>query len=152
MDKLAIYKIKSPLSVYTSIAKTKKSKFTLNLNQYRNTHYQKLNKAKSAYHKEIWQQVKELPFFDKISLTFVVHMSHDNYDTDNICSVHSKFFCDVLVNGDLTYLRKTKRGKVIRRKFNKLEDDNKHYVIFSTNRPGSTNRDDPHVEIIIKEE
>ena len=54
-------------------------------------------------------------------------------DLDNVLSVHAKFFQDSLVES------------------NKIEDDTYLFVIGSTFEFGTINKEDPHVQITIKE-
>ena len=59
--------IESPLRVPAG-----KNDFILNLNNYRNEHYQTLNKAKIAYKQLIHNQVVKLPKMNKIIVIVVL--------------------------------------------------------------------------------
>lgn len=103
--------IKSPLSVPVSRNKS----FTLNLNYYRNCHYQVLNKAKINYKAIIHEQIKNLPVFDKVEIIYTLYPKTKRLtDLDNILSIHAKFFSDALVE------------------YGKLTDDNYTYITKNT--------------------
>ena len=88
------------LSLPTSIhfGGKKNKKFALNLNEYRNTHYLTLNRAKVLFKKQVTDMISQLPTMKKVELTFTLFMgSHRSADLSNICSIVDKFFCDALV-------------------------------------------------------
>lgn len=86
--------IVSPLSV----PQTKTEHFILNMNVYRNTHYQTLNKVKINYKKAIQPQIAVLQPMQAIELVYTVYPATKRlFDTTNVCCVHSKFFLDSLV-------------------------------------------------------
>ena len=118
----------SPLSVQ----QTKTKQFILNMNVYRNTHYQTLNKVKVNYTDWITPQVNQLPKLDRISVVYTLYPASLRLcDTTNICSIHSKFFLDSLV------------------KLAVIPDDNYHHVIRETFQFGEVDRLNPRVEIAI---
>ena len=125
-----MYKIISPLRVLV----TKSKYFTLNLNQYRNTNHFTLNNAKIQYGKDIWDQIKMLPVFNKISIEYVVY-PRDNrlFDLDNVTSIHAKFFQDCLVGLGL------------------IADDSYLYIVSSKTSFGEVDKLNPRVEILITE-
>lgn len=103
--------------------------FWINLNQYRNTHYQTLNTAKVEFKKLIEDQIKALPRFDKIAITFTFHPGKGIIpDTANVCCIAEKFFCDALVE------------------MKKLEDDNRRFVLGTQYLPGDQDVHNPRVE------
>lgn len=123
-----MYTIISPLSV----KQTKTKQFILNLNNYRNTHYQTLNKVKVNYKAELAAQIKLLPTFTRIGLMFTLYPKTARLtDVSNVCSVHEKFFADALVE------------------LGKLPDDNYLYLPESGYRFGAIDRENPRVEITI---
>lgn len=125
-----IYKVQSPLSVEV----TKKKRFTLNLNNYRNASYFLLNTAKKNYKQAVLPQLKQLPHFNKIKLTYVFYPnSRRRYDISNVCSIVDKFFSDVLVESG------------------HLDDDNYNYLPDVLYCFGSIDKDNPRVEILIEE-
>ena len=124
------YVIDSPLSV----ALSSKKKFILNLNNYRNASYFTLNTAKKKYKKAISSQLKQLPRFDRIRLTYCFFPSTKRrYDVANVCSVVDKFFCDALVETG------------------HIEDDNYHFIPNVLYCIGSLDKKNPRVQILIEE-
>ena len=109
---------------------TKKGKlWYLNLNQYRNTHYQTLNKAKREFKDQIAEQVLKLPFFEQVAITFTFYPGKGIIpDTSNVCCVADKFFCDALVE------------------LSKLKDDNRKFVLGTQYLPGEKDIHNPRVE------
>ena len=101
----------SPLRVQ----QTKKKMFTLNLNQYRNAHFQVLNKSKVTYKALMKEQIQQLPEYKKIIIHYKLFpRTRMKTDIGNVVSVHKKYFEDSLVE------------------FGKLPDDNYEYVVGST--------------------
>jgi len=121
----------SPLSV----SKTKSSKFILNLNTYRNTHYQTLNNVKKNYKQWMSSQIENLPFIDvPVSITFTLFpKSKRRTDLTNVLSIHDKFFCDALVE------------------LGKLEDDDYYWIPEVIYKFGCVDKENPRVEILIIE-
>ncbi len=71
----------SPLSVPVS----KKKKFILNTNNFRNAHYHILNKAKINYKAIMAQQILKLPVFEKIKLSLTLFPKTKRLtDIDNV--------------------------------------------------------------------
>lgn len=124
-----MWTISLPLRVRVS----KKKHFSLNLNQYRNTHFQTLNKAKTRFEQEIKHKLRGVPRLRACTLEYVVYApSRQLFDTNNICSIVDKFFSDTLV-----------ACKVI-------PDDNYTVVVDSRFRPGGIDRINPRVDVIIR--
>lgn len=122
--------ISAPLEVPVS----KKNKFILNLNNYRNTHFQVLNKAKKVYKEHLTERLLKLQPFNTVTLEFILYPKSNRLtDLDNVTSIHAKFFQDAL----------TETGV--------LPDDNYNYVISTTSRFGYVDKNNPRVDIIIKE-
>lgn len=89
-----MWTIPLPLYVYQS----KQKQFALNLNSYRNAHYQILNKVKIRFTNDIKPLLKGIPQQPHIKLTYVVYLpSNRRADILNIGSVVDKFFSDTLV-------------------------------------------------------
>ena len=119
----------SPLRVSV----TKKKFFILNLNNYPNTHYQTLNKAKKTYKEVIRPQIMALPAYDVIHTTYTLFPKTRRLtDLDNVCCVHAKFFQDALVF------------------YGNIQDDNYMYVSGVNFRFGEVCKDNPRVEIEIR--
>lgn len=124
--------ISSPLDV--PVTKTTGKKFILNLNNYRNTHFQTLNKAKKVYKELISQSILGLPAFNKIKLEFTLYPRTNRLtDLDNVCSVHNKFFADALVE------------------LGKLPDDTYKHIVECNYKFGSVDKMNPRVDITITE-
>jgi len=120
----------SPLSV--PVTKTKK--FILNLNQYRNTHFYTLNKAKVVYKEEISVQFPGLAINPPIQVTYIYFpKTARKTDIGNVLSIHQKFFEDALVEGGY------------------LVDDNYDYIPRTIFRFGEVDKENPRVEIHIEE-
>ena len=86
--------IVSPLKIQVSPIKW----FTLNLNHYRNTHYQILNKAKINYKLLMREQIDSLPEYSKIEIKYILYPANKRLtDIGNVLSIHQKFFEDALV-------------------------------------------------------
>jgi len=87
--------IKLPLEVYYS----KKKKFILNLNNYRNAHYRVLATAKKLYSENLQASLKGIkPFTEAVVLEYTYFAkSKRRLDVSNPCSIIDKFTCDALV-------------------------------------------------------
>ena len=121
-------KVMAPLRVQVG-----KKWFVLNLNQYRNTHFHVLNKAKILYKEAIQSQVDALSNVDKVIIHYMLFPKDKRLcDLDNVLAIHAKFFQDAL----------TESGKI--------KDDNYMYVIGSTFELGKIDKLNPHVQIIIE--
>lgn len=101
------YFVTAPLKVKIRVNKY----FTLNLNQYRNTNFFLLNKAKKVFEETVREQIEKLPKFESIQIRYlIIAGSKRNFDIMNFGSVADKFFCDSLV------------------KFGKIKDDSYDYI------------------------
>lgn len=105
----------STIALPLSVLVTKKRHFWLNLNQYRNTHFQTLNKAKANFKEAVEDEIKKLgQGIDgkaRWGLWYKLYPPTRRLcDVSNICSVVDKFFSDALVE------------------LNVLEDDNYNIV------------------------
>lgn len=109
--------------------------YALNLNIYRNAHYQTLNKMKVEFSKVIEPELIKLPSFKSIDLTYTLYPKTKRLcDIANVCSIVDKFFCDALVN------------------IGKLPDDNYEYLKNITYTFGSIDKDNPRVTVKISGE
>lgn len=80
------------------VPQTKTKLFTIGMNQYRNAHYQVLNKVKIEYKNIMKEQILKLPEFSKVSIDYTLYPRTKHLcDISNILSIHDKFFCDALV-------------------------------------------------------
>ena len=104
----------------------------MNLNVYRNTHYQTLNQVKVTFQKQIAPLLVQLPKLNQISLSYELYpQSNRLCDIANICSIVDKFFSDSLVN--LGY----------------IPDDNYQHVLGVQYLFGSIDSKNPRVEVTI---
>ena len=116
------------------VRKTKFKDFIINLNVYRNTHYQTLNKVKINYKEAVKEQLGQLPSYNKVIIEYKLFpKSQRRTDIGNVTSVHQKFFEDSLVEV----------GKII--------DDSYDHVLMSLQSFGEVDKDNPRVEIRIIE-
>lgn len=112
---------------------SKKKKFYLNLNQYRNAHHHTLAKAKVNYHDILEPLLAHLPRFDRIELTYTLFPgTRQLCDVSNICTIVDKFFSDSLVS------------------CKKIEDDNLEFVPSVRFRYGGVDKFNPRVEVVIE--
>lgn len=122
------------ISVPISIQISKKKKFYLNLNGYRNAHFRVLHKAKKDFHDLVKSDLLKLPIMKAVELTFILFPgSRANRDTANVCSVVEKFFCDSLVE------------------CGRLEDDNYTVVLQTLYQFGEVDPNNPRVEVTIRD-
>lgn len=116
-----------------AVAVSKKKFFTLNLNVYRNAHFQVLNKAKVEFERVVRPLLKSVPKLDKVTLEYVYYHGKGTVpDTNNVCCIADKFFADTLVSAGV------------------LPDDGPKHLAMSTFRPGGVDREHPRIEAIIR--
>ncbi len=121
-----------PLYITTGV--NKKVKRYINLNQYRNWHYQVNNQIKQMYKDIAYDQLKDLKFHKKIKLSFVLWKRDKRKgDRANPLCIHEKFFCDALTT------------------FECIPDDNDDFINSSTYSTGGIDRENPRVDILIEE-
>jgi len=122
--------VHSPLRVHLG----KNKYFILNQNAYRNAHFRVLAKAKVNYTQIMQRQIQSIGQFQSIEVTYkIYHGSKRKFDLGNVMAVQSKFFLDALVHW----------GAIV--------DDTYEYVTKETVIFGGVDKDDPRVEITIKE-
>ena len=111
-----------PLEVYYS----KKKKFILNLNNYRNAHYRVLSISKSLYSDNLVPRLKVFDrFTEPVSLTYTYYArSNRRLDISNPCSIIDKFACDALVKAEILEDDSFKQIKEVVYKFGGVEKDN----------------------------
>lgn len=94
-------------------------KFSLNLNDYRNTHYQVLNKAKIIFKNQLLINYPELAQIkaQKVEIEYYIERCDNRkFDMMNIISIVDKFFCDALVESGC------------------IHDDNYNYVTYKATK------------------
>ena len=128
------HKIISPLFVTLPRKTVKDKRIALNMNTYRNLHHRISNDAKKAYSEALREQLRNLSIQTPVEVTYkVFKASKRRLDKMNVISVVSKFLLDSITE------------------YGCWEDDNDHYVKTETILPTELDRENPRVEIIIKE-
>lgn len=92
-------------------------KFALNLNVYRNAHYQTLNKAKIIFKNQLladYPEIQEIKAHQVKIGYYIERCDNRIFDTMNIISIVDKFFLDALVE------------------FKCISDDNYKYVTYES--------------------
>lgn len=126
-----MYKVDVPY--WVMMGKKKPKPFYLNLNTYRNAHFQKLNKAKEAFHDTCKDRLQGLPIFSQVALTYTLYPKTNQLcDTANICCIVDKFVCDSLVE------------------CGRLRDDNYQIVKTVAFHFGNVDKENPRVEVSIE--
>jgi len=89
--------IKIELPIYY---KTKTKTYLVGLNEYRNLHFQILNKIKKYYHQLIIQKLKDCKIekiqFKKVHLSYKIYLKRGGTDGGNVRSVIEKFYLDAI--------------------------------------------------------
>ena len=128
------HKIISPLFVILPRKTKTDKKVFLNMNTYRNLHHRTSNDVKKLYTELLREQLDGLAIQTPVEITYkVLKGSKRRLDKMNVISVVSKFLLDAI----------TECGC--------WEDDNDDYVKTETILPTELCRENPRVEIIIKE-
>jgi len=103
----------------------------INLNLYRNWHFQKSNQIKKRYKEIAYPQIKDLRF-NAIKLSFALYRANNRLvDRANLLSIHEKFFCDALVECGC------------------IEDDNDDIIVSTYYYTAGIDKENPRVEIFI---
>ena len=124
----------SPLFVMLPRKSKEDKKVLLNMNTYRNLHHRTSNDAKKMYSKVLSEQLEGLTIQTPVEITYKVYKASNRLlDKMNVVSVVSKFLLDAITN------------------YGCWEDDNDNYVKKETILPTELDRENPRVEIIIKE-
>jgi len=128
------HNIISPLFVTLPRKTVKDKRIALNMNTYRNLHHRISNDAKKAYSEALREQLEGLSIQTPVEVTYKVYKgSKRRLDKMNVVSVVSKFLLDSITE------------------YGCWEDDNDDYVKKETIMPTELDRENPRVEIIIKE-
>lgn len=127
MEPLVLY---LPLRIRNRV-KTE-SYFYINMNEYRNAPYHELSDMKIKFAEAVQDQIAPLPQFEWVHFEYILFPgSAREMDTNNICSIVDKFFCDAFV------------------KAQKIPDDNYKYLRKTIFRIGEIDRNNPRVELHI---
>lgn len=106
--------------------------YALNLNVYRNAHYQVLNHLKVSFTEQLEPDLKKLPKLSKANLVYTYYPGSKRLsDTANVCSIVDKFFCDALVKAGV------------------IPDDNYTYIPKVSYHFGEVDTENPRVTVII---
>ena len=128
------HKIISPLFITLPRKTVKDKRIALNMNTYRNLHHRISNDAKKAYSETLREQLEGLSIQTPVEVTYkVFKASKRRLDKMNVISVVSKFLLDSITE------------------YGCWEDDNDDYVKTETILPTELDRENPRVEINIKE-
>ena len=131
---MEIHKIISPLFITLPRKTVKDKRIALNMNTYRNLHHRISNDAKKAYSEALREQLEGLSIQTPVEVTYkVFKASKRRLDKMNVVSVVSKFLLDSITE------------------YGCWEDDNDDYVKTETILPTELDRENPRVEINIKE-
>lgn len=131
---MEIHKIISPLFITLPRKTVKDKRIALNMNTYRNLHHRISNDTKKAYSEALREQLEGLSIQTPVEVTYKVYKgSKRRLDKMNVISVVSKFLLDSITE------------------YGCWEDDNDDYVKKETIMPTELDRENPRVEIIIKE-
>lgn len=125
-----MWTISLPLRVPIS----KKKFFSLNLNLYRNAHYQTLDRAKKNFHEIARELIRGIPHLEACSLEYVLYpATRQLCDVSNVCSIADKFFSDVLVS----------QGVIL--------DDNYQVISSVDFRFGAVDKLNPRIDVTIRQ-
>lgn len=125
--------MKHKLILPLRVAKTKTKDFILNLNNYRNTHYQTLNKTKINFKLHMQDQLDECPKFKApVMIKYKLFPATKRLcDLDNVMAVQKKYLQDALAEAGI------------------IEDDTYDILIRNVEEFGEIDRDNPRVEATI---
>lgn len=94
MERKKILETKIPTSVFVS----KRKKFYLNLNNYRNAHYQTKNKAKREFERVVYPILPKIRINTAVKIVYTLFVKDNRRkDLSNVLSIADKFFSDILV-------------------------------------------------------
>lgn len=120
--------IELPLEIWAS----SKRKFILNLNNYRNTHYQALGVAKKKYKDFIWYTLPDIKYNNPVRLTYTIYPKR-KCDIANVGSIVDKFACDALVEKGI------------------ISDDDFDHVVEVSYRFGGLDKQNPRAVLTLEE-
>lgn len=116
----------------TTIRVTEKKTLALNLNGYRNWHYQHQNLTKVLFEKLVKDKLKGIPKQDKVHLHYVLWgPTNQRRDLMNVIAVVDKYFSDALPKAGI------------------LEDDHAEIIVSTSAAFGGVDRKNPRVSVTI---
>lgn len=105
-------------------------KIPLNLNEYRNAHYQILNQAKIIFTEDLKDKLEGLKLQAPIVIRYYLTLgTRAETDVANICSVVDKFFSDALVHYGCIEDDNYKILKGVSFEFSEIDPGNPHVDI-----------------------
>lgn len=126
-------KIEAPIYIDIPRKTKKPRRVYLNLNTYRNLHYQVNNQVKKAFSEAMRGSLSDLKLKDELDITYILYKgSNRRIDRANILCIVEKFFEDALVN------------------YNCIPDDNDKYIKATHYLDGGVDAKNPRCEILIK--
>jgi Holliday junction resolvase RusA-like endonuclease len=126
-------KVVCPLYVMLERKTKPDKKIFVNMNTYRNLHFQINNKVKIKYKESVKEQLKGVTIKTPVEITYKVYKARNNkLDKMNVVSVTSKYLLDAI----------TELGC--------WTDDNDDFVKTETIMPTEVDREKPRVEVFIK--
>lgn len=121
-----------PWTEFTNKKKSRRK--SLNLNLYRNLHFQELSNQKNHFHDRMVTTLVGIPSLGSVWLHYEIHPNHrGRLDTMNVGSVEDKFFSDSLTELGI------------------IEDDDYTHVVFNSFCFGSVVSGDAFVRVFITE-
>ena len=121
-----------PWTEFTNKKKSRRK--SLNLNLYRNLHFQELSNQKNHFHDRMVKTLGGIPSLGSVWLHYEIHPNHrGRLDTMNVGSVEDKFFSDSLTELGI------------------IEDDDYTHVVFNSFCFGSVVSGDAFVRVFITE-
>lgn len=119
---------------HLTLGKRKKKLFSLNLNVYRNSHFQVLNQAKILFSETVRPTLETLPQLNRCVIVYEVYpKTRRKFDVGNVCSVVDKFLCDALTEHGI------------------LPDDNYEHLPVIISSFGAVDKDNPRVDVTLYE-
>lgn len=128
-------KISCPLIVSLPRKTKAWKRCSINLNQYRNWHYQISNQVKRQFKEKIQTYIDELPTYERLYIHYIVYpRTKLLHDTGNIQSITSKFLLDSLVEDG------------------KITDDNYTIVLFESAETRQVDKHNPRCDVYLSSE
>lgn len=116
----------------TFVQMNEKKRIALNLNGYRNWHYQVQNKTKALFEQIVKGSLKGIPKQEKIHLHYVLYgPTNQRRDLMNVIAVVDKYFSDALPKSGV------------------IEDDHAGIIVSTSASWGGVDRSNPRVSVTI---
>jgi Holliday junction resolvase RusA-like endonuclease len=126
-------KFNTPYALVLPRKKGKDKRISINLNTYRNLHFQINNQCKRLYKELMREQLEGLTIDTPVEVTYQVFKpTRRSLDKMNVVSIASKYFLDAVTE------------------YGCWEDDNDENIKTEIILPTQIDRDNPRIEITIK--